>query len=121
MTASADGQAAGARIAERTGRAGRPGTRLIDGLWAATVLIALAGTILTAMAWSDLHPSDAYANLGSSAAAAAYATLGALIVRRVRNPVGWLLLSEERPGPHDSRFGLCRAGGHHASRRAAGG
>ena len=94
MTASVDGQAAGARIAERAGPAGPPGTRLIDGWWAATVLIALAGMILTAMAWSDLHPSDAYSNLGSSAAAAAYATLGALIVRRVRNPVGWLLLSE---------------------------
>jgi signal transduction histidine kinase len=94
MSASVDGQAAGARIAERAGRAWPPGTRLVDGWWAATVLIALAGTILTAMAWSDLHPSDAYANLGASAAAAAYATLGALIVRRVRNPVGWLLLSE---------------------------
>ena len=94
MSASVDGQAAGARIAERAGRAGPPDTRLVDGLWAATVLIALAGTILTVMAWSDLHPSDAYANLGTSAAAAAYATLGALIVRRVRNPVGWLLLSE---------------------------
>ena len=94
MTASAESQAASSRTAARTARAGRPGTRRIDGLWAATVLIAVAGAVLTIMAWSGLEPNDAFSNLGAAVAAAGYATLGALIFRRVRNPIGWLLLSE---------------------------
>jgi signal transduction histidine kinase len=93
MTASADSQTAGARIPPRGGPAGPPGTRLVDGWWAATMLIAVAGAVLTAVSWRGLHPSDAFSNVASSAAAAGYATLGALIVRRVRNPVGWLLLA----------------------------
>jgi signal transduction histidine kinase len=94
MTVSADSQAASAPIAERAGLAGPPGTRLIDGLWAATVLIAVAGAVLTAVAWSGLKPNDAFSNMGAAAAAAGYATLGALILRRAGNPIGWLLLSE---------------------------
>lgn len=30
--------------------------------------------------------------MGSSASTVAYASLGTLIVRRVRNPIGWLLM-----------------------------
>ena len=90
MTASAGSQAAAAR----TALAGPPGNRRIDAWWAATVLIAVAGAVLTVVAWSGLKANDAYSNLGAAVAAAGYATIGALIYRRVRNPIGWLLLSE---------------------------
>jgi hypothetical protein len=56
------------------------------------VLIAVAGAALTALAWSDFKANDAISNTGSSASTVAYASLGALIVRRVRNPIGWLLM-----------------------------
>jgi signal transduction histidine kinase len=91
-SASADGQTANVQLPERTGHAGRPGPRLVDGLWAAAVLIAAAGVVLTALAWSDFKANDAISDMGASVSAVAYASLGALIVRRVRNPIGWLLL-----------------------------
>jgi signal transduction histidine kinase len=94
MTAGTDEQMAGPRAAARAGLAAQPGTRLIDGAWVAAILVAVTGTVLTVVCWGDLHLSDASSNLASSAAAAWYATLGALIVRRVRNRVGWLLLAE---------------------------
>jgi signal transduction histidine kinase len=90
--AGADGQMAGARMTERVSNAGGPGTRLIASSWAAVVLIAVAGAVLTALAWSDFKANDAIADMGASVSTVAYASLGALIVRRVRNPVGWLLL-----------------------------
>ena len=43
MTASGDGQTAGARIVGRPGQAARRDTRLIDGMWAGAVLIAVTG------------------------------------------------------------------------------
>jgi signal transduction histidine kinase len=92
MTAGADGQTAGARTAGRAGQTARRDTRLIDGMWAGAVLIAVAGAALTALAWSDFKANDAISNMGSSASTVAYASLGALIVRRVRNPIGWLLM-----------------------------
>jgi signal transduction histidine kinase len=61
-------------------------------LWAGTVVTALVSAILTFVAWQDMVPSDAYPNLGASFAAVLYATLGATIVRRVQNPIGWMLL-----------------------------
>ncbi len=91
-SASLDGQAADVQLPERAGHAGRPGTRLIDALWAGAVLIAAAGAVLTVLAWSDFKANDAISDMGSSVSAVAYASLGALIVRRVRNPIGWLLL-----------------------------
>ncbi len=90
--AGADGQLAGARMTERVSNAGGPGTCLIASSWAAVVLIAVAGAVLTALAWSDFKANDAISDMGGSVSAVAYASLGALIVRRVRNPVGWLLL-----------------------------
>ena len=92
MTASGDGQMAGAWIAWRAGQTARRDTRLIDGMWAGAVLIAVAGAALTALAWSGFKANDAISNIGASASTVAYASLGALIVRRVRNPIGWLLL-----------------------------
>jgi signal transduction histidine kinase len=89
---SAGGQMARARMPETASNGGRPGTRLIDSLWAAAVLIAIAGAVLTAMTWRDFKADDAISDLEASISAVAYASPGALIVRRVGNPVGWLLL-----------------------------
>jgi hypothetical protein len=74
-----------------------PGPRaagISAGVWAAMVLAALAGVALTFLARDALKGSDLIFNLAASAAAVAYATLGALIVRRVGNPIGWLMLAE---------------------------
>jgi signal transduction histidine kinase len=88
----ADGQTSGAQLPERVSHAGRSGTRLIDGSWAGVALIAVASAALTILGWGDFHGSDAFSNMGASVSAVAYASLGALIVRRVGNPIGWLLL-----------------------------
>jgi signal transduction histidine kinase len=61
-------------------------------VWASVTALSLAGAVLTVLAWSDLVTKDAVSNLGSAPAAVLYATLGALIVRRAGNVIGWLLL-----------------------------
>jgi signal transduction histidine kinase len=63
------------------------------GLWAVTLLAALAGLALTLIAWSDLKVSDGISNLNNVVAAVAYATLGVLIIRRAANLVGWIMLA----------------------------
>jgi signal transduction histidine kinase len=93
MTAGTDEQTADSRTPARAGLAAQPGTRLVDALWAGSVLIAVAGAVLVAVAWSDFKANDAIFQALSSLSTVAYASLGALIVRRVRNPIGWLLLS----------------------------
>jgi signal transduction histidine kinase len=60
----------------------------------ATVLMALAGLVLTGLEWSSLATSDAIVNVGAGAGTIAYAVLGALIVRRAGNLVGWFMLAE---------------------------
>jgi signal transduction histidine kinase len=67
-------------------------TAATTGLWVSTALLGLAGALLTLVAWRDMVPGDAYPNLGTAFAAVLYATLGATIVLRVRNVIGWLLL-----------------------------
>jgi len=74
------------RLSERTA------DRLTVALFASVVALGLAGTILTVVAWVDLKPEDAYPNLLSAFAGVVYAMIGALIVRRARNTVGWALL-----------------------------
>jgi signal transduction histidine kinase len=93
MTASTDSQAAGTRGPEVASVPGRSGMRLIDALWAGSVLIAAADAILTGLTWSDFKTDDGISQAGFPVSTLAYATLGALIVRRVRNPIGWLLLA----------------------------
>jgi signal transduction histidine kinase len=66
----------------------------VSSVWASTALIGLAGAVVTVVVWHDLAPADSYTNLVTPLAAIVYATLGALIVRRVRNPIGWMLLGE---------------------------
>jgi hypothetical protein len=74
--------------------AGRRAARVSAGLWAGILLAAFAGAALTLLARGNLKASDLTANLGNAASAAAYATLGALIVRRAGNLIGWLMLGE---------------------------
>ena len=71
-----------------------PPARAITAGLAATVLVALAGLVLTGLEWSSLATSDAIGNVGAEAGAIAYAALGALIVRRAGNLVGWFMLAE---------------------------
>jgi signal transduction histidine kinase len=93
MTASTDSQAAGTRRPEAAIVPGRSGTRLVDGLWAGSILIVVAGSLLTGLTWGDFKENDAISQVGFPVSTLAYATVGALIVRRVRNPIGWLLLA----------------------------
>ena len=75
-----------------SGQAG-PG-RAVTAAWVATVLVALAGLVLTGLEWSSLATSDAVGDVGAEAGAIAYAALGALIVLRAGNLVGWFMLAE---------------------------
>ena len=68
--------------------------RAITVAWVATVLVSLAGIVLTVLGWSHLATSDGVGNVGAAAAAIAYAALGALIVRRAGNLIGWFMLAE---------------------------
>jgi signal transduction histidine kinase len=94
MTAGTDSQQAVGRPPGINGQAGPAGLRVATGLLVTTVLAAVAGAALTVVAWGDLTARDAASNLGACVAAIAYATLGALIVRRAGNRVGWLMLGE---------------------------
>jgi signal transduction histidine kinase len=68
--------------------------RGITAALAAIVLVALAGAVLTGLGWSHLATSDAVANAGDAVSAVAYSVLGALIIRRAGNLIGWLMLIE---------------------------
>ena len=68
--------------------------RAVTAALAATVLVALAGAVLTGLGWSHLATSDAVGSVDATASAIAYAGLGALIVRRAGNLIGWFMLAE---------------------------
>ena len=59
--------------------------------WAVAVAMALGGLVLIIFAWNDLVTGDAITTLCDVPAAVLYATLGALIVRRAGNVIGWYL------------------------------
>jgi hypothetical protein len=92
--ADADGQRRTAATDAITVPAGRRAARASAGLWAALVLAAVAGAALTILARGNLNASDLSANLGTAVAVVAYATLGAIVVRRAGNLIGWLMLGE---------------------------
>ena len=60
--------------------------------WLSITAASLAGAVLTVLAWGDLKISDAVSTLYGTVAAVLYATLGALIVRRAGNLIGWMLI-----------------------------
>lgn len=62
------------------------------GLWIAAALLSVATAVLTAMAWSDLQPVDQALAPFNPVASLLYASLGVLVVLRVANRIGWLLL-----------------------------
>ncbi len=68
------------------------GARAITGLWAVVLLAAAAVAATTIVARHDLGAGDLSSNVGLVASVAAYATLGALIVRRAGNAMGWVML-----------------------------
>lgn len=68
--------------------------RVTAAVWALVTALALAAAVLTVMASGSLTTSDTIANFGAAPAAVLYATLGALVVRRAGNVIGWLLLAE---------------------------
>jgi signal transduction histidine kinase len=74
------------------GLARRPSVRVIAVLWAVIVLAAMAGVGLTVVARGDLARGDLASNLALAVATAAYATLGALIIHRAGNVIGWIML-----------------------------
>ena len=61
-------------------------------LWGVIVLAAMAGAALTLVARGNLARGDLASNLALSVSVAAFATLGALIVRRAGNRIGWIML-----------------------------
>ncbi len=60
--------------------------------WVSVTALSLAGVVLTVMAWGHLKTSDTASNLTQAPSPVLYATLGALVVRRAGNVIGWLLL-----------------------------
>jgi signal transduction histidine kinase len=72
----------------------RSPARAVTAALAATVLVTLAGAVLTGLGWSHMATSDAVSSVDAAASAIAYAGLGALIVRRAGNLIGWLMLAE---------------------------
>ena len=90
--ASAQDQGAAGLPARAAVPARRPSMRLIAALWAATVLAAMAGSALTLVARGDLARGDLASQLAITVSVASYATLGALIVRRAGNVIGWIML-----------------------------
>ena len=58
--------------------------------WCAVALVALAGAVLTVLASDPLVTT--ISNLATAPAAILYATLGALVVRRASNVIGWFVL-----------------------------
>ncbi len=86
-------------VARRVGSAdhvpaGRRAARISAGVGAAVVLAAVAGVALTFLARAAFKGNDLVFNLAPLAAAVAYAALGALVVLRAGNPIGWLMLAE---------------------------
>jgi signal transduction histidine kinase len=68
--------------------------RVVSALWVGVVLMSLAGIVLTGLSWDAMPTSDVLSNVSDGAGAIAYAALGALIVRRTGNLVGWFMLVE---------------------------
>jgi signal transduction histidine kinase len=61
-------------------------------VWLLITVLPVASLILTIMALNDLAATDAVPGLIYAPAPVLYATLGALIVRRAGNVIGWMLI-----------------------------
>src|SRR6201996_3586557 len=76
-----------------TALARRPPVSVITVLWGALVLAALTALALTLMARDNLALGDLASNLALAFSVVSYATLGALILRRAGNVIGWIMLA----------------------------
>jgi signal transduction histidine kinase len=66
--------------------------RATAAVWICVTVLSLAGVVTTVMAWGRLAPSDTVGGLTQAPSAVLYATLGAIVVRRAGNVIGWFLL-----------------------------
>jgi hypothetical protein len=66
--------------------------RVTAAAWVVVTAVSLAGAVLTVVASGDLVTSDTISNFAAAPAAVLYATLGALVVRRAGNVIGWFVL-----------------------------
>jgi len=92
---TAAGEAATAAGRSGAGPGGAPVThsrRATAVAWFAVTVLALAGAALTVLASGPLVTSDAISNFAAAPAAVLYGTLGALVVRRAGNVIGWFVL-----------------------------
>jgi hypothetical protein len=62
-------------------------------LWGASAALSATTAVLTAMAWSELKPVDQVLAPINPVATLLYASLGVLVVLRVANRIGWMLLA----------------------------
>jgi hypothetical protein len=66
--------------------------RLAIALLIAVIVIVITGMIVALLSWSSLEPADSLP-IGP-VGAVVYASLGTVVIRRVLNRIGWLLLAE---------------------------
>ncbi len=66
--------------------------RLAVAIAVVAVVLGVCALVLTALVRRHLNPNDAFPNAVSALSGIVYAALGALIVRRARNVIGWILL-----------------------------
>jgi signal transduction histidine kinase len=71
---------------------GRRQSTIATAVWAVAVVIAASALVLIIRAWSEMVTGDAISTVCEVPSAVLYATLGALIVRRAGNTIGWYLL-----------------------------
>ena len=71
---------------------GRRQRAIATAAWTVAVVLAAGALVLIILAWNDLVTGDAIDTACEVPSAVLYATLGALIVRRAGNVIGWYLL-----------------------------
>jgi signal transduction histidine kinase len=71
---------------------GRRQSTVATAVWTVAVVLAAGALVLIIRAWNDMVTGDAISTVCLVPSAVLYATLGALIVRRAGNTIGWYLL-----------------------------
>jgi hypothetical protein len=77
-------------VAERD--IGRRQSTIATAAWTVAVVLAAGALVLIVRAWNEMVTGDAISTVCQVPSAVLYATLGALIVRRAGNTIGWYLL-----------------------------
>jgi hypothetical protein len=71
---------------------GRRQSTIATAAWTVAVVLAAGALVLIIRAWNEMVTGDAISTVCQVPSAVLYATLGALIVRRAGNTIGWYLL-----------------------------